>query len=400
MELPFGFASEDANGNRKVLRLRKSLYGLKQAANTWFDHLTKGLDKRGYIQSTTDPCLWFNEDTIILIYVDDVIIFSKSEKSIDVLVQSLQEGEEKYVLTDEGDIDKYLGVDIFIHNEKSFELRQPFLIDRCLAAMDMNPETNPKNTPVTKPLLHKDKDGQDRKFTWNYGQVIGMLNYLQSTSRPDISMATHQCARFCQDPKALHERAVRQIGKYLLGTKTRGIKYYPDASKGIECFVDADFAGNWNRADANNPENVLSCTGFVIFYAGCPVLWCSKLQTEIALSTAESEYIALSQAMRDVIPLMQLMTELSVILDIYNPDPIVKVQVYKDNESCKAIANSGKFTPRTRHIAIKYHHFRQFVKNGTIKIESIDTKEQTADIFTKPLSAEPFKYLRAKLCGW
>ena len=94
------------------------------------------------------------------------------------------------------------------------------------------------------------------------------------------------------------------------------------------------------------------------------------------------------------------MTELSVILDIHDPDPVVKCKVFEDNESCIAIANSGKFSPRTRHIAIKYHHFREYVKKGVIKILPIDTKEQTADIFTKPLSPDLFKYLRAKLAGW
>ena len=104
-----------------------------------------------------------------------------------------------------------------------------------------------------------------------------MLGYLQGLTRPDISMAVHQCARFSTDPKLSHERAVKRICKYLLGTQKRGIIYKPDSSKGIEVFVDANFAGAWNKADSNNPENVLSRTGFVIFYAGCPILWSSKL---------------------------------------------------------------------------------------------------------------------------
>ena len=124
-------------------------------------------------------------------------------------------------------------------------------------------------------------------------------------------MVVHQCVRCSKYPKLAHEQAVSKIGKYLLATKDRGIKFKPDSSKGIECYVDADFAGAWDKADANNPENVLSRTGFIIFYCGCPVFWCSKLQTEIALSTAESEYIALSQATREVIPFVNLLKEIS-----------------------------------------------------------------------------------------
>ena len=105
----------------------------------------------------------------------------------------------------------------------------------------------------------------------------------------------------------------KRIGRYLLGTKDKGIHFTPDPNRGLECFVDADFAGSWNANDAQNPENVLSRTGFVIMYAGCPIHWMSKLQTEIALSTTEAEYIALSQALRDVIPMMALLAEITLM---------------------------------------------------------------------------------------
>ena len=95
-------------------------------------------------------------------------------------------GPENYVLTDEGEIDKYLGVDIDKSKKGSIELRQSYLIQRCLEAMEANDKMNMKRTPATKPLIHKDKDGSPRKHQWNYCQVIGMLNYLTSTTRPDI----------------------------------------------------------------------------------------------------------------------------------------------------------------------------------------------------------------------
>eukprot|EP00957_Ditylum_brightwellii_P056241 4263216-Ditylum_brightwellii.AAC.1 len=112
-------------------------------------------------------------------------------------------------------------------------------------------------------------------------------------------MATHQCMQFCNNPKVLHERAVRQIFKYLRATSERGLNYKPDPYLGIQCYVDADFADGWNMADAENPENVMLQTGFTIMYAGCPVLWQSRLQTKVALSTAEAEYIVLSSDMQE-----------------------------------------------------------------------------------------------------
>ena len=109
--------------------------------------------------------------------------------------------------------------------------------------MEVNDKMNIKRTPATKPLLHKDKDGNPRNHQWIYRQVSGMLNYLTSTTRPDISMATHRCARFCEDQKAIHEVGVRHIENYLLGTKDRGMVFKPNKNKGLECFVDAEFAG-------------------------------------------------------------------------------------------------------------------------------------------------------------
>ena len=217
MELPFGF---DFAGSRSyVLKLNKSLYGLKNSSRNWFQHLTNGLKRRGFTPSQVDSCILYREDCIILIYVDDCIVFSKSKKINKELVISLQNGQENFQLTDEGDLNRYLGVDIDRRSDGTFELRQPYLIERCLKAMEIDDTMNPKKVPVMKPLLHKDKDGDPRKTAWNYRHVIGMLNYLQGSTRPDISMATHQCARFSSDPKASHERAVRYIGKYLLGTK-------------------------------------------------------------------------------------------------------------------------------------------------------------------------------------
>ena len=215
-------------------------------------------------------------------------------------------------------------------------------------------------------------------------------------------MAVHQCARFSADPKITHERAVMRIGKYLLGTKDRGLKFTPDTSKGVECHVDADFAGSWDKADSGNPENVLSRTGYIISIHGCPVTWTSKLQSEIALSTAEAEYIALSQSTREIIPLMNLLKELNSVMNFGMKEDDFQCTLYEDNTSCITIAGTHKFTPRTKHISLKYHWFRSFTKgpNKLLNIKYINTREQTADILTKPLDEPLFTYLRKKSNGW
>ena len=134
----------------------------------------------------------------------------------------------------------------------------------------------------------------------------------------------------------MHERAVRHITEYPATTSTyvdspdgnlwlttRGVVYRTNIEKGIECYVDANFSGGWSQADADNEENVMSRTGYIIMYAGCPVLWCSKSQTQMISSTTEVENIALSQAMRKVVPFMEMMKEVYFMFDIHLPNPEV-----------------------------------------------------------------------------
>ncbi len=135
-------------------------------------------------------------------------------------------------------------------------------------------------------------------------------------------------------------------------------------------------------------------------YANCPILWVSRLQTEIALSTAEAEYIALSQSLCGVIPLITLLKEINKVFPIHVKTPTFVCRVHEDNQSCITMATSQKFTPRTKHITLKYHHFRSHVKRGAIQISNCCTTEQKADLLTKLLANDLFFKLRYMLSGW
>ncbi|KAL7516471.1 hypothetical protein ACHAWX_001485, partial [Stephanocyclus meneghinianus] len=177
-------------------------------------------------------------------------------------------------------------------SDGNFVLRQPFLIQCILEALGIEPSmTNKHSVPVIGPLLSRDTNGPAQKGSWSYRSNVGMLGYLQGSTRPEISMAVHQCARFNAYPMLCYEKAVKWIVRYLLGSI-----YKTDSTHGLKVFVDADFAGGWSSGNVHNPEVVLSRTGYVIMYAGCPITWSSKLQTQIALSTTKAEYITLSQA--------------------------------------------------------------------------------------------------------
>jgi hypothetical protein len=177
-----------------------------------------------------------------------------------------------------------------------------------------------------------------------------------------------------------------------------------DKLKGLNVYTDADFAGRWSAADSKNADNVLSRMDFVICYANCPIIWCSKLQTEIALSTAEAENIALSHALRETIPIQNLIKEISCIFHMPTLKTDFCITLHEDNLSAIAMAESLKITPLTKHIAIKYHHFCCRVhtssnKSGYIKIKYISIKKQLADIFTKPVQSVGFFALCMMLSG-
>ncbi len=317
----------------------------------------------------------------------------------------LHDGTENFILQDEGSIDKYFGVSISQLDDKSFDLTQPFLVECITAFLGFDKgRTNKQDTPVGKPLLNKDLNGVPRKYTWEYRAVIRMLTYLTGTVCPDIAMAGHQCARFNSTPMRSHDQTVMQIGGYLLSSKNKRMIYAPDPKCGLEVWVDADFAGGWNPDKAGDAGNVYYRTGFVIYYAGCPVYWQSNLQTEIALATAEAECIAMSQALREMIPLATLMREMNEKFPLYLPQPRLIIKVREDNQSCIAMVENPKFTPQTKHIAIKYHHFRKHVitqtnPDGFISLEYCSTHDQIADVFTKPVLDNLFFKLRKGLMG-
>ena len=155
-------------------------------------------------------------------------------------------------------------------------------------------------------------------------------------------------------------------------------------------------------------ENVLQSRpclrpiAYVIMYAGCPIVWASKMQTEIALSTMEAEYIALSTAMRALIPLRQIHSALGLAFGL-NWDERSNVSiVWEDNQAAKILASNDppRMTPRSKHIAIKYHWFRSHLSPNRIEVKYIPTNSQKADILTKPLARLKHVEARRLLMGW
>ncbi|CAJ1954060.1 unnamed protein product [Cylindrotheca closterium] len=293
-----------------VYKLLQNLYGFKDAGRTWSQFLHKGLIDRGWKQSSIDSCLYTKQNIILVLYVDDACLLSPDKNLINREIKSLQ---EQYNLTDNGELQDYLGTRFTKLPDGSILLEQPQMINRILemVGLDVSDSSRVKThdcPALSTNILDKDPDGTPHGYDWNYRSVVGSLSYVQAMIRPDITMAIQQCARFCNDPKESHAMAVKRICRYLYKTRHMGLHFKPDKTKGLECFVDADWAGSWQDQTSTDPLSSQSGTGYI--YAGCPIVWASKLQTLVALSTTEAEYIALSSSLREVIALMNLINEL------------------------------------------------------------------------------------------
>jgi len=289
------------------------------------------------------------------------------------------------------------------------------LINKVLVTAGMENSKATVQTPAATTPVGLDIEGDTFSESWEYPVIIGMLLYLSQNSRPDIAYAVHQCARFTHVPIHSHAVAVKRILRYLNSTKDKGMLLKPIKHHyTIDCYVDADFAGLWNIEDEQNPLSVKSRTGFLISFMGCPLHWMSKLQTQIALSTMEAEYIALSQAMREVIGFRAILKEIHLkVLDNKKAFNSLKFKtfsktfgtipastVHEDNEACLKFATVPKMSPRTKHIAIPYHFFCSKVSNGEIQIVGVSTHNQLADQFTKGLPAAKFLKNHKQLVGW
>jgi hypothetical protein len=388
----------------EVLKLKRTLYGLKQSPRYFFKYFTERLLKQGLTASKFDPCLFMSKTLIVIIYVDDILIYGKNDEEINDFIERMK--QEDVALHREGTAEGYLGVDIQ-REGNSITLRQEGLTKRIISALGLDSKLSTSvATPAEKAALGRDLDGPVASGSINYPSVIGMLLYL-GHSRPDISFATHQCARYTHSPKQSHENALIRIGRYLKGTLDKGLILTPSDSLKIDCYPDADFAGLWNRDEKHDPHCVRSRTGYVINLSNCPVLWKSKLQTEIALSTMEAEYVALSASCKDLFPLIDITKEICSnfgpqfnlhLRDITN----MHIKIHEDNTGALTLGKlePRRMTPRSKHYAIKYHWFREQIGPRRIDLVKISSEDQLGDLFTKGLDRIIFTRLRKKLMGW
>jgi hypothetical protein len=399
IEMPRMFSTQG-----KVWKLRKSIYGLKQSPRNHFLHMKQKLEKLGFTQSNADPCLFISTTVICLVYVDDALLVYRDQSAVDDLTKRME--DEKMLFNVESDVAGYLGVLIDRHTDGTIIMCQSGLANHIIEALHLDDASCAStDTPCTA-FLPIDEAGTPATGLYNYASIVGMLSYLQGHSRIDISLAVSQVARFVHSPKQSHEEALERIGRYLKGTYDDGLILQPDKLDklfSIDVYVDASFACGWGTELGTNPDSVKSRTGYIIEIMGCSVLCKSQLQTSIATSTMESEYTALSMALRAAIPLLDICILINHGLGLTKDKLLTfKTTIHEDNVGALTLAQlePGCHTPRSKFYALRLHWFRSWLKPREIEIIHVSTKDQKADYLTKPLTSQLFKNNRLLSMGW
>ena len=213
MRLPQGYKCEGISRKTHALKLVRNVYGQKQAGRVWNKYMDQSMNEIGFKPSTIDPCLYYRGEIIFLVYIDDCLIFGPTGHSIDSVVADLHACSHRFTADDQGDIRDFLGIQVQKLSDGTIQLSQPQLIDSIIKDLRLQSGFNTKKTPaVPTNLLHKDTNGTDMTPEFHYRSVIGKSNFLEKSTRPDISVSVHQCARFSERPKRSHAEGVKRIG--------------------------------------------------------------------------------------------------------------------------------------------------------------------------------------------
>ena len=381
MRQPPGFV--DSQHPNFALGLHKTLYGLKQAAREWNRKLHSVMVALGFTRSSSDPCFYHRghgpDLVFVLVYVDDCILASAS---LDAVIETKALLSNSFTTTDLGPIDYILGIQVQrdrANNVITISQRQ-YIVD-TLSRFGLS-DCKPSPTPSSGAHL----SSTDSPFTPSqvsemsnvpFRSLVGCLLYIATCTRPDISAAVGAVSAFLSNPGRAHWTAAKRILRYLAGTIDFKLTYSSSSSSSfsptsLRGFSDANWGGDIDTRR--------STSGYVFMLSGGAVSWGSKRQHCVALSSMESEYIALSLATREATWLRRLLSDFTA------HDSASPVTLFQDNQSCIAFASEHRFHKRSKHIDIRHHHVRDSIDSGIIALEYLPTDAMTADILTKPLS--------------
>ena len=370
-------------GNRKnqVCKLNRALYGLVTAPKCWYRTFDAKLRSYGFERSVREPCLYTKTvgpfTIIALVYVDDVLLACEDDA---LLTQTITQISNDFEVKNLGFPTKFLGIDVSVDTNKVISLSQEPFLEKVLREFQME-----DSHPVRNPML---KDNDYSKLTRNqtnfpYKNVLGNLMWLANYTRPDIAYSVNFLARFQTNPSEEHWIMLKRIMRYLNGTRNSGLTFDQRSTSILDTFVDSSFM--------DDPATKKSTTGYLIRYHGNNIAWKSRLQRTMSKSTTHAEYIAICDASTNILFLAHLINE------TLNMPNIFPIPLYEDNSACITVCEKTTTRTSLNYLEREELLVRELFERNKLKPEKVISKEQIADIFTKPLTGNQFKYLSSKL---
>jgi transposase InsO family protein len=390
MRQPEGFVVPGKEGY--VWRLKKSLYGLKQAGRAWYTKIDATLMGMGFKRSEADHCIYSYQynNTLIwaALYVDDLLIVANDTKQLELFKQQLS---DRFKMKDLGEAKFILGVEIERDRAaRTLTISQRAYVKDVLARFNMSGCNGVSTPKVTGLKLTKadapqtDAEKLEMKAV-PYQSAVGALMYAMLGTRPDIAYAITALSQFNSCYGRVHWEAVKRVMRYLKSTLDHGITYGgARASTTLSGYCDADWAANI--------DDRRSVTGYSFMIGGGAVSWQARKQPTVALSTVEAEYMATSLATQEAIWWRTFYRGLGLRSLVTAPTII-----YSDSQGSIALALNAEYHQRTKHIDIRHHFIRERIKFGSIQLLYVNTADMLADVMTKALPREQHSALARAL---
>jgi transposase InsO family protein len=374
MEQPLGFITSGTE--TKVCRLKKAIYGLKQASRTWNLQFHGFLTGIGFTRTHADAGVYVNHQRkgdgplIVILYVDDITILGSSLVAVDRLKDQIA---NRYEITDLGNIESYLGIRILRdRSNKRLTIDQSGYVKDILdrfGMIDANPNYTPLPSGADVHLIRYDGQASQSEIT-HYQSLIGSLLYVQIGTRPDISFAVSRLAQYASNPSMQHLRLAQYVLSYLLKTQDMCLSYDGAKGDGLHGYTDSSLG--------DQTDDRHSTCGFVFLLANAAIGWASRKQRTVAQNTTEAEYMAMADASNQGVWYRSFLRELGY--DVNAPIPL-----HCDNKGAVDLALNPVTGRRSKHIEIRHHVVREYSESGQISLIRTPTAEMVADGFTKSL---------------
>ncbi|SOV08934.1 uncharacterized protein UDID_17790 [Ustilago sp. UG-2017a] len=367
---------------RQVYKVVKGLYGLKQSGREWNQEFDRSLRCMGSFQVECAPCIYTKgqgkDMAIMVIYVDDTLVIAPR---LETVLKVKKQIGQRWKMEDSGEVSHFLGIKISRNRVMcTMTIGQSGYIDQVLAK-HLDKRTKPTMVPMQSiPEGTLVASAAQQK---EYPMIVGKLLWVANSTQPDLSLTVGVLARHMREPSQEHYQAAQRVLCYLESTKEVGLVYRANESQ--EPLV-AHSDANW-ASDGTIQRR--STSGSVVLVYGNLVAWKSATQKCVSLSAVEAEFIAATEATREVLFLKQLLHSIGIATGTPT--------VYSDNTGCIQVSKDPAQHWKLKHIDTKYHFVRNNIQEGRVQIKYVDTTRNLADVLTKPIGRQSMQQARSGL---